>query len=86
MAMQGAWLLATTLIAGRDAIPLDAIGERYARAWRRRFAPRIAAAALFANLAMRQSTISLLLPVLSRLPCLLTFSAARSGKTRLVVE
>jgi flavin-dependent dehydrogenase len=84
MAMQAAWLLAGALIRDRGA-ELDAVGRIYAAAWRRRFAPRIVAASVFANLAMRRGTVSLLLPVLKRLPSLLTYGAARSGKTRMVV-
>ena len=44
MAIQSSGLLAGLLIAYR--------GEDYARAWKRRFAPRIRAASLFAHLAM----------------------------------
>jgi flavin-dependent dehydrogenase len=82
MAMQAAWLLATTLTTAPD----EASAARlYAAAWRRRFAPRIRAAALFAHLAMRPQTISLCLPVLTRLPTLLTLGASFSGKTRLTI-
>jgi flavin-dependent dehydrogenase len=82
MAMQAAWLLATTLTTTPDPA---AAARLYATAWRRRFGPRIRAASAFAHLAMRRETISLLLPVLTRLPALLTLGAAHSGKTRLVV-
>jgi flavin-dependent dehydrogenase len=88
MAMQAAWLLATQLTAA-PGVPqgaaLDEIGSAYAAAWRRRFAPRIHAASVFASLAMRRGTVSVLLPVLRRLPALLTYGAAHSGKTRMVV-
>jgi flavin-dependent dehydrogenase len=82
MAMQAAWLLATSLTTTANEA---AAAQAYAAAWRRRFAPRIHAAAMFAHLAMRPEAISLLLPLLTRLPALLTFGAAHSGKTRLVV-
>jgi hypothetical protein len=86
--MQAAWLLAN-LLTQHDAVPsgatLDRIGEAYAAAWRHRFAPRITAAAIFANLAMRRTTVSVLLPVLRRIPALLTYGASHSGKTTLVV-
>jgi flavin-dependent dehydrogenase len=88
MAMQAAWLLASGLIAAdgaRVGADLDQVGRVYSSAWRGRFAPRIAAASVFANLAMRRRAVSLLLPLLTRLPALLTYGAARSGKTRMVV-
>ena len=86
MAMQAAWLLATALIQAGPAAAPDPIGRAYAKTWFRRFAPRVAAATIFAHLAMRRTPVSLLLPLLTRLPALLTYSAARSGKTQMVVR
>ncbi|HTJ01766.1 MAG TPA: FAD-dependent oxidoreductase, partial [Methylovirgula sp.] len=90
MALQGANLLATLLAkheddarAGRN---LDAIGRLYAAEWRRRFAPRIYTAAMFAHLAMRPAATTLLAPLFTRFPPLLTWGATLSGKTYLLFE
>ncbi|HEU0096013.1 MAG TPA: hypothetical protein VFQ52_06135, partial [Rhizomicrobium sp.] len=71
MAIQSSGLLAQMLIAGES-------GEAYARTWRRRFAPRIHAASLFAHLAMRAPGASL--AVIRRCPALLDWGARLSGK------
>jgi flavin-dependent dehydrogenase len=87
MAMQSGWLLARLLIGRaadtRQGRALDAIGAAYAERWRQCFAPRIHAAALFANLAMRPGAVAVLAPLVARFPALLTFGAALSGKTGL---
>ena len=84
MAIQAAWVLCRRLIAAREAlvdpIARDRLGDAYRAEWRRQFAPRIYAAALFANLAMRPATHVVLRPVLKRLPRLLTVAASISGK------
>ena len=72
MAIQGSHLLARLLIAHR--------GEAYASAWRRRFAPRIHAASLFAHLAMRAPTRALCRPLLAGFPQLMELGARLSGK------
>lgn len=72
MAIQGSHLLARHLIAHR--------GGDYAAAWRRRFAPRIHAASVFAHLAMRGPTRVLCRPLLSQFPQLLEVGARLSGK------
>jgi flavin-dependent dehydrogenase len=72
MAMQGSALLARLLIAGRE--------EDYARAWQRRFATRIHAAALFAHLAMRGPTRNLCRAAIARFPAILDWGARLSGK------
>jgi flavin-dependent dehydrogenase len=89
MAMQAAWLLAHTLIGtpqARQGRGLDQAAETYRRAWRAAFVPRITAAGLFARLAMSRGPVRALLPLFSAFPGLLTYAAARSGKTRLVVS
>jgi menaquinone-9 beta-reductase len=73
MAIQSAGLLAGLLVAHR--------GERYAPEWKRRFAPRIHAAALFAQLAMRTPTRAASLALLRAAPGLLGLGARLSGKT-----
>jgi flavin-dependent dehydrogenase len=72
MAIQSSGLLARLLIAGR--------GEDYAGEWRRLFAPRIRAAALFARLAMSGTGRLAGLAVLRAAPSLLDLGARISGK------
>ena len=73
MAIQSSGLLVELLIADR--------GERYVQAWKRRFAPRIHAAAVFAQLAMRAPTRAACLAVLRTAPGLMGLGARLSGKT-----
>lgn len=86
MAMQSAWLLAAALTT-QDAATLDpvAVAHAYRAAWRRQFARRVRAAALFAHLAMRPQQARPLLPILRRFPAILTLGARLSGKTRDVI-
>ena len=72
MAIQSSGLLAELLIAHR--------GERYARAWMRRFAPRIHAASVFAQLAMHTPTRTASLALLRTAPGLMGLGARLSGK------
>jgi flavin-dependent dehydrogenase len=72
MAIQSSGLLAKLLIAHR--------GEEYAQAWKRRFAPRIRAASLFAHLAMRGPTRAASLAVIRAIPGLIGMGARLSGK------
>jgi flavin-dependent dehydrogenase len=84
MAMQASWLLCERLIALRarnlSEESLERIGRDYAVAWRRSFGPRIRAAALFANLAMRPAAVNTVLPVVAVFPAILTLAARFSGK------
>jgi flavin-dependent dehydrogenase len=73
MAIQASALLAGLLIRGR--------GQDYTWAWRRRFAPRIAAASLFAHLAMQDAARTATLEVLRVLPGLIALGARLSGKS-----
>jgi flavin-dependent dehydrogenase len=86
MAMQSAWLLCDRLIARPDAIlserTLAEIGREYARSWRKNFARRIHAAAMFAHLAMHPTSAKLSVALLKRLPGILTLGAYLSGKTQ----
>jgi flavin-dependent dehydrogenase len=88
MAMQSAWLLAQRLIGGKGhrAAPkaLDELGRLYARDWHMAFARRIHAAAIFAHLAMWPGA-GRILPLLKRMPEILTWGAKLSGKTTQVV-
>ena len=72
MAIQSSGLLAHLLIAHR--------GERYAKEWRRAFAPRLYAAAAIANLAMRRPTRAAALGLVRAVPGLLGAGARLSGK------
>ncbi len=89
MALQSAWLLARRLIAwdrqGGGAAGLEAVGADYARAWRRAFAPRLYTAAALAQWAMRPAAVAAALPLVRRLPALLTWGAQLSGKATQVV-
>jgi menaquinone-9 beta-reductase len=89
MAIQSAWLLCEHLVARKDAAlatdaskALRAIGRDYERAWRKNFATRIRAAALFAQLAMRPVTSKLAVALLRRAPPILTLGAQWSGKAQ----
>jgi flavin-dependent dehydrogenase len=73
MAIQASGLLAGLLIQGR--------GKDYPFAWRRRFAPRIAAASLFAHLAMHDAARFAALGVLGAAPSLIGLGAQLSGKS-----
>ena len=54
-------------------------GAAYAAAWRHTFATRIRLAKLVAALAVRPSAAALL-PLIERVPAILTFGARLSGK------
>ncbi|MEO7727229.1 MAG: FAD-dependent monooxygenase [Burkholderiales bacterium] len=86
MALQSAWLLCDQLIAHQDEVVAgsgkEAVAHAYASAWRRNFLPRVRAAAVFAQLAMRPLPATIITAALQRVPALLTLGAALSGKTR----
>jgi menaquinone-9 beta-reductase len=85
MAIQSSWLLCRLLVEHCPHAVSPAIaevGHLYEAHWRRTFATRIGAAATFAYLAMRPDMVGLLLPLVKRLPRLLTWGAALSGKTK----
>jgi menaquinone-9 beta-reductase len=85
MAMQSAWLLCAAMIPRRDAVlrgeALSAVGLEYSRNWRRHFATRVHAAAIFARLTTGPATAGLSVAVLERVPALLTWGARWSGKS-----
>src|SRR5262249_47562796 len=85
MALQGAWLLAERLTAPRRR-PLSAIAADYAYAWRRAFRPRLLASTAVAHLAMHPAVVARAVPIIRRLPALLTWGARLSGKTARVVQ
>ena len=89
MAIQSAWLLCAHLVARKDAVlaadareTLAAIGCDYERSWRRNFAARVHAAALFAHLGMRPASAKLVVALLKRAPKILTLGAHWSGKAQ----
>lgn len=73
MAIQASSLLAQLLIDHR--------GEDYAGIWRRRFAPRIGAASLFAHFAMNDTTRAAALGLLRAAPGLINLGARLAGKS-----
>jgi len=73
MAIQSSGLLAWLLINGR--------GEEYASAWKRRFAPRIRAASLFAHLAMNDAASMVAMGVFRAAPGLVSLGARFAGKS-----
>ena len=82
MAMQSASLLCQTLAEHRDAVLAGytvTAGRIYSRRWRRAFAGRIRAAALFATIAMHPKA-DLGARLVALFPHLLTFGARLSGK------
>ena len=90
MAIQSARLLCEHLTARRpEAVTraaLEVIGRDYAVSFRRIFARRIRAAALFARLAMSPSAVTLLLPLFKLFPAVLTLGACWSGKRSELAE
>jgi flavin-dependent dehydrogenase len=84
MAIQSAALLAALLIEEQDRIASTKararLEARYAASWRKRFAARIRAAALFAHLASAGGTAEALLPIVRAFPGVLTLGARWSGK------
>jgi menaquinone-9 beta-reductase len=84
MAIQSSWILCERLGAQPAAAltdaTIDAIGRDYDVRWRRHFAPRLAAAALFAGLMTRPATAALSAAILARAPALLSWGARFSGK------
>jgi flavin-dependent dehydrogenase len=89
MALQGAWLLAERLVgwrrAGGGQDGLARVGADYARAWRHCFAPRLRLAAAVAHWAMRPVPVAWAVPILRRLPFVLTWGARLSGKAAQIV-
>jgi len=89
MALQSAWLLAQRLEAwrqrGSQAGDLPAVQRDYAGAWRRAFEPRLQFSRLLAHWAMRPTLVAGTVPLLQRLPQLMTWAARWTGKARRVV-
>jgi flavin-dependent dehydrogenase len=87
MAMQSSWLLCERLIARQDEIlsgqGTAMLADEYAASWRRNFARRVQAAALFAQVATQPAAAGIAAALLERIPALLTFGAYLSGKARL---
>ena len=89
MAIQSAWLLCEKLSEhGPDGLTrsqMEQIAETYDRDWLRSFAPRIKAANVFAYLAMKRSSHSVLSKLMNTFPSILTMGAKLSGKVNRVV-
>jgi hypothetical protein len=92
MALQSAWLLCAQLLADKRCDQLagkawqDDVARRYAAAWRSQFAPRLRLAAVFAHLAMRPATTTLLMGLARNWPGVLTLGAQWGDKTRCAVD
>ncbi|MFA6301515.1 MAG: FAD-dependent oxidoreductase [Legionella sp.] len=91
MAMQSAWLLTQNLMNNKERIlehkDFASVGANYTKQWRKHFAPRIHAAALFANVAMMRPWAStLVMPVLRQFPSILTLGAKLSGKIHQITQ
>jgi flavin-dependent dehydrogenase len=86
MAIQSAWLLCGSLIPRREELlrgeALVEAGREYSRNWRRQFATRLHAAAIFAQLTTAPATAAASAAILERVPSLLTWGARWSGKAR----
>ena len=85
MAIQSSFLLCERLVrAGCDASErtLATVARDYERAWRRNFAARVRAAALFASLTTDRFSRTLSIRMLATLPSMLTLGAHWSGKDR----
>jgi flavin-dependent dehydrogenase len=84
MAMQGAWLACEELREwrkqGSKPATLRGATRRYAKAWRQMFAARLQVSRVIAHCAMRPGVFRTVLPVLRKLPSLLTLGARLSGK------
>jgi flavin-dependent dehydrogenase len=85
MALHSAWLASQALMPLRGQLHDDALvtsaAAAYRKSWSKAFSTRIAAAALFAYLAERPASATVLLPLLQTYPRLLTWGARWSGKT-----
>jgi len=86
MAIQSSWLLCRQLrahkAATRSTHGTAALAAGYEADWRRSCAPRIRAAAVIAELAMRPATARVAIALLAHTPALLTLGASWSGKAR----
>ena len=86
IAIQSAALLAETLgrfsPAASTPAALASAHARYQRLWRRNFAPRMRASALYAQLFMRPLPTRLAVASMRAFPSLLSIGAAWSGKSR----
>jgi flavin-dependent dehydrogenase len=75
MAIQSAWLLCESLLRSRQ----DSASE-YPAQWRRHFAPRVRASALFAALTTSPRTAAASAAFMKHVPAMLTWGARWSGK------
>ncbi len=89
MAIQSSWLLCGQLIANqRDILAgrgTAALAREYAASWRRNFARRVHAAAIFASLATRPLAAAMATALLARAPAMLTVGAYLGGKSQLPI-
>jgi menaquinone-9 beta-reductase len=97
MALQSAWLLAGELLGLKGSVQVPPVhtpdaetqavmARRYAKQWRREFAPRLRLAAVFAHVAMRPALSHLLVSLARPWPSLLTCGARMGGKVRCAAD
>ncbi|WP_231865898.1 NAD(P)/FAD-dependent oxidoreductase [Legionella fallonii] len=90
MAMQSAWILASTLLRRQGKLMTEAernkAGEEYSKQWYKHFATRIHAAALFSQVAMRPWSQAVMIQLIKYFPGILTYGAKLSGKIKQVVR
>lgn len=88
MAMQSSRLLCDLLVARQEEIlsesGISALADEYEAGWRRNFARRVRAAAVFAHLATRPRPAAIAVSMLERAPALLTLGAWVSGKSQVL--
>jgi flavin-dependent dehydrogenase len=88
MALQSAWLLSRELIERPEAVHSETarheVASAYERSWRKHFAGRIYASAVFAQLAMHSASAALAAQFLRQAPSALALGARLSGKTHVL--
>jgi flavin-dependent dehydrogenase len=85
MAIQSAWLLCETLRSRAAHADLNALAREYETAYRRQFAARIDAAAVFAAMSMHPGVAVATATMLAAVPGLLAVGARLTGKTAVPV-
>jgi flavin-dependent dehydrogenase len=86
MAVQSAWLLSRSLVAGGSRTLIgrvqDEIGQDYSARWAAAFAQRIRASFAFAAFSIHPGVTALARPIIKSFPGLLTCGAYLAGKSR----
>ncbi|MDF1753489.1 MAG: NAD(P)/FAD-dependent oxidoreductase [Verrucomicrobiales bacterium] len=86
LAMQSSWLLSEEWIAaGKDASQQE-VAHSYQKKWLKCFGTRVRSSFIFAHLAMNPTTGSVMNLALQACPRLLSYGAALSGKSKVVIR